>query len=188
MQTVGLDRWQRFLSDAQDRARDPATVAAVETSRPPPSSDAVNSIPFGQIEAALGLGPAVMAGRGLVAALRAPGGAIFRRGLEDEPSASPRIDETFTPTSEILAPDGEMVGTVHPGATEEVRTVSPSEFRTLEERLLQGASPTNQPGYPGIWYQRPDGSSFGIRNSSRNGRTIDVSDPKLPSGLKVHQP
>jgi hypothetical protein len=33
MKAIGLDRWPRFLADAQDRARDPATVAAVEKSR-----------------------------------------------------------------------------------------------------------------------------------------------------------
>ena len=33
MQGIGIDRWQRFLADAQERASDPATVAAVEKSR-----------------------------------------------------------------------------------------------------------------------------------------------------------
>lgn len=37
MQTVGLDRWQRFLADAQQRAHDPATRAAVAASQHQPA-------------------------------------------------------------------------------------------------------------------------------------------------------
>jgi hypothetical protein len=36
MKAVGLDRWARFIADAQSRARDPATVAAIEKSLRPP--------------------------------------------------------------------------------------------------------------------------------------------------------
>jgi len=36
MAEVGLDRWPRFVADDQERARDPATLAAVEQSRRPP--------------------------------------------------------------------------------------------------------------------------------------------------------
>ena len=53
--------------------------------------------------------------------------------------------------------------------------------------MLQGAAPLSKPGYPGTWYQRSDGSAFGLRNSRDYGRTIDVSDPNLPPGFKVHQ-
>ncbi len=47
MQAVGLGSWSRFLADAQDRADDPATLAAVATSQaqpalPPVSSAAMN--------------------------------------------------------------------------------------------------------------------------------------------------
>jgi hypothetical protein len=35
MQAIGLDRWPRVLADAQQRARDPATVAAIERLRGP---------------------------------------------------------------------------------------------------------------------------------------------------------
>jgi hypothetical protein len=38
MQAVGLYQWPRFVADAQTRARDPATVAAVENSRRPPDN------------------------------------------------------------------------------------------------------------------------------------------------------
>ncbi len=37
MQTVGLDRWPRFLADAQQRAHDPATRAAVAASQRQPA-------------------------------------------------------------------------------------------------------------------------------------------------------
>jgi predicted ATPase len=78
-------------------------------------------------------------------------------------------------------------GVVEPGARQSIRTVSPPDFQELESKLLDGAKPGNKPNYPGSWYQRPDGSSFGIRESPGSGRTIDVDDASLPRGLKVHQ-
>ena len=37
VQAVGLNRWSRFMADAHDRARDPATIAAIETAHQPPA-------------------------------------------------------------------------------------------------------------------------------------------------------
>ena len=39
MQGVGIDRWPHFVADAAQRARDPATQAAIEKSKQPPSPD-----------------------------------------------------------------------------------------------------------------------------------------------------
>ena len=66
MQGIGLDRWQRFLADAQERARDPATVAAVAAAEKNwQLSDAgkpsISSVPFGPVEAGLALGGVVAA-------------------------------------------------------------------------------------------------------------------------------
>lgn len=82
MKAIGPDRWTRFIADAQGRARDPATVAAIEKSlRPPdPARDAVR--PVYPVETAVGIGAADIAG-GAGAALRAAGSAILRQVLPD---------------------------------------------------------------------------------------------------------
>jgi hypothetical protein len=86
MQAIGLDRWPRFLADAQDRARDPETIAAVEKSRQlrDPGRDAIRPVyPVGTL---LGIGAAGIVG-GVAAAARVAGGAILRQVL---PKASSR--------------------------------------------------------------------------------------------------
>ena len=90
----------------------------------------------------------------------------------------------------ILAPSGQPIGSVNPGATPNIRTVTPSEFYATRFDLLQGAIPTTAPPrYPGVAFERPDGTVIGIRNSS-NGPTIDVirsNDPLIGPDFKVHQ-
>jgi hypothetical protein len=91
-------------------------------------------------------------------------------------------------TLEIIQPGGRLIGDVNKGAGREVRTVSPSEFQTIKDKLLEGAVPVSKPSYaPGTWFRRSDGAEFGIRNSDKNGVTIDIDDPALRPGLKVHR-
>jgi hypothetical protein len=104
MQTVGLDRWPRFLADAQQRARDPATVAAIEKSRQPPDpgKDAIR--PVYPVETLLGIGAAGIAG-GPAAAARAIGGAILKQVLPEQPILTVRVTRTrpSPPSGEIDA-------------------------------------------------------------------------------------
>jgi len=100
---------------------------------------------------------------------------------------------TGSPSSmaDILVPNGQPVGYVNTGAGPGIRTVTPDQFDQLQLQLMNGAQPTTTPsGYSGTWYQRSDGTVFGIRESSGSGTTIDVirsNNPSLPSGFKVHQ-
>ena len=100
---------------------------------------------------------------------------------------------TGSPSSmaDILLPNGQPVGYVNTGAGAGIRTVAPDQFGQLQSQSLNGAQPTTTPsGYSGTWYQRSDGTVFGIRESSGSGTTIDVirsNNPGLPSGFKVHQ-
>lgn len=91
----------------------------------------------------------------------------------------------------ILAPGGVRIGSVNPGATEDIRTVSPTEFERIRSDLLSGATPARgSETYPGVVYERPDGSLLGIRNSRRYGTTIDVirsTSPTIPNGFRIHQ-
>lgn len=88
MQAIGLDRWPRFLADAQERARDPATVAAVEKSSQPPDSGQDAIRPVYPVETAVGIAAAGAAG--VAAAARAVAGAALRQIL---PKAGPRSAE-----------------------------------------------------------------------------------------------
>ena len=82
MQIVGLDRWPRVMADAEARARDPETVAAIENSRQPPdvSKDAIR--PVYPVETLLGIA-AIGLESGAVAGLRASGGAILKPFLPE---------------------------------------------------------------------------------------------------------
>lgn len=101
IQTVGLDRWRRFLADAQDRSRDAATIAAVEDSRMPSdtSKDAIR--PVYPLETAIGIVAAGIAG-GAVAGVRAAGGAILR---QIAPERAPPVirGEKSTSTQTIIS-------------------------------------------------------------------------------------
>ena len=95
------------------------------------------------------------------------------------------------PLESILAPGGERIGSVNPGATEDIRTVSPAEFERIGSDLLSEAIPAGgSETYPGVIYERPDGSLLGIRDSRRHGTTIDViqsTSPAIPNGFRIHQ-
>jgi len=95
------------------------------------------------------------------------------------------------PMEEIFQPNGQHVGIRQGRASGDTRTVSSSEFGDLLEALTPGARVIQSPvGYHGVWYQRPDGSVFGVRRSEGNGITIDViqhDHPIITNGYKVHQ-
>jgi hypothetical protein len=130
MKAVGLDRWARFIADAQSRARDPATVAAIDKSlRPPdPAHDAIR--PVYPLETAIGIGAAGIAG-GAGAALRAAGSAILRQVLPDSrPSgASTAGRSTGTPESTASSPPPE---TTPPPAGRPVRLHEGQQEKHIE--------------------------------------------------------
>lgn len=80
MQGVGIDRWPGFVADAAERARDPATRAAIEGSKQPPSPDREAIRPVYPLETAIGVAAAGLAG-GAAAAARAARGAFLRQVL-----------------------------------------------------------------------------------------------------------
>jgi len=99
MAAIGLDRWPRFVADAQERARDPATLAAVEQSkRPPePGSDAIRRVY--PIETALGIVGAGSVGGG-AAVFRAIVGASAKQALsESRPPAGNAAANVAKPES-----------------------------------------------------------------------------------------
>jgi len=90
--------------------------------------------------------------------------------------------------SNILMPDGQFVGTVNQGATPNIRTVPSSEFDTLKDSLLNGATESGTyAGGKGTWYDLPSGGRVGVRTSDNAGPTLDIDIPGYPKGFKVHQ-
>ena len=90
-----------------------------------------------------------------------------------------------------MKPGGKELGVAKGSAGEGIRTTSKSEFGKLKSELLDGAVEVPaRGGYIGKWFQRPDGSIFGIRNSEKYGETIDVvksiDQTVLKNGYKVH--
>lgn len=94
-------------------------------------------------------------------------------------------------TAEVLAPRGNLIGQYDRGAGAEVRVLSWSEFEAARAGLMAGARAIEaDPSYNGAWYQRQDGTRFGLRISSEHGLTLDVlrSDhPVVYNGLRFHQ-
>jgi hypothetical protein len=94
----------------------------------------------------------------------------------------------------VLAPGGQVVGTVNPGAGQDIKTVTRNEFAILKAELLQNAQPIRSPSlykdYKGTVYVLPNGEVFGLRVSALNGETMDIFATKtnlIPKGFKVHQ-
>jgi hypothetical protein len=91
--------------------------------------------------------------------------------------------------SEVLRPGGRRVG--EPGRDQDVRTVSPITFERIRTDLMTGArriEPASR--YDGVWYQRSDGSVFGLRFSRDHGLTLDVIESNTPSirkNFRIHQ-
>jgi hypothetical protein len=95
------------------------------------------------------------------------------------------------PMEEIVAPGGQRVGYVVPGARADVRTVWPGEFVNIRNQLMYGAWPIATPrNFNGLWFERSDGTQFGLRWSVKHGPTIEIirsDSPLIRRGLKVHQ-
>jgi hypothetical protein len=95
------------------------------------------------------------------------------------------------PLAEVLLPGGRPIGTRDGGAGDGIRTVSPREFESMLEALSPSAQVVPSPSiYMGLWYQRSDGSVFGIRRSDEHGITFEVirsNHPAIHNGDKVHQ-
>jgi len=102
--------------------------------------------------------------------------------------------DTFVPKrtaksiDDILKPGGDFLGTVHKGATPNIRTVASQDFIKLQEQLLNGAKQTGTySGGKGTWYELPSGGRVGVRTSDKSGMTLDIDIPGYPKGFKVHQ-
>jgi hypothetical protein len=116
----------------------------------------------------------------LSSTIRTPGsGRLAKSGSTSEKSLN-----------NLLMPKGQLVGIVKKGATQNIRTVTKSEFQSIESGLMgMGAKQVAVPrGYRGKWYELPNGQGrFGIRNSEKSGKTIDLDIEGYEKGLKLHQ-
>lgn len=139
MQGIGIDRWQRFLADAQERARDPATVAAAEKSRQPADigmigRDAICSVPFSPVEVVSGVGAAILAGKGVAAVARAAGTAILRWVV---PKTGPRNGGTAE-KSDAAGGNAEQPETATSEGSKTSKTTKPSLPANPDDLLKDG--------------------------------------------------
>lgn len=64
---------------------------------------------------------------------------------------------------DILKPNGDFIGAVNKGATPNIRTASSSEFNTLKDDLLDGATASGTyAGGKGTRYDLPNGGRVGV--------------------------
>lgn len=76
---------------------------------------------------------------------------------------------------EICRPNGEWIGERFGRARETVRTVSPSDFKSLWQELSANSRTLlDDVRYEGRWYETRDGSVVGLRNSKKSGWTLDL--------------
>jgi hypothetical protein len=103
-------------------------------------------------------------------------------------SAVGAIGKSALTVEEILMPGGKLVGYVAKGAKDTIKTVTKSELEIIESNLMTGARElTPPPTYKGQWYELPNGQgNFGIRNSTTNGKTIDLNIPSIPNINRIH--
>ena len=140
MKTIGLDSWPRFLADAQDRARDPETVAAVEKSRrpPDPAKDAIR--PVYPVETLLGIGAAGIVGGG-AAVVRAVGASLLRQVL---PKGSSRAG-SFAEEATGEAVNAEKALDVSKESLAPTEVTQPSLPANPDDLLVQGWKDTTHP-------------------------------------------
>jgi hypothetical protein len=112
--------------------------------------------------------------------------ALSRAG-EDAPYAT----RSAPTTAEVLRPGGQLIGARDLDVTaRNVRILSPEEFEAVRTTLMANARRID-PGarYDGVWYDREDGTRFGLRLSVDHGLTLEVikGGYYLPANLKFHQ-
>lgn len=165
MQIVGIDRWPRFVADASERARDPATHAAIERSTQPPNPapDAIR--PVYPVETATGvLVTGIVGGAG--AAARAVGGAILRQAA---PANRPAIE--ITP-AERSAVSEKLPGSPDP-APEQGGSTAPATTAATEK--------------PPISRQKQDGHVAGTsqsRNRIKGGKGTSTFDGSAAEAMR----
>ena len=144
IKAVGIDRWPGFVADASERARNPATQAAIQaSSQPPPHApDAIR--PVYPVETAIGIAAAGLAG-GAGATARALGGAIVKgvapasRPASDAAPAEETVPRT-RPTGSPAPPPGRN----HPSdPAESVAPVRPPFSRQKQDGHVAG-TPQNR--------------------------------------------
>ena len=195
MQAIGLDRWQRFLVDAQHRANDPATISAVNKSRQPTDlgskDDSIR--PVYPVEA---LAAAAVAGiaAGGAAIVRSIGGTLLRQVMPERgPGANTRSQPQkpenaakppSTNVADRTAPNGQRPSS--PGAAFPDRALSRTEHGTpIPDPEAEGSAHTQLGKQEGRRGSYPQAREFDKRGQPV--RDIDFTDHGRP-GQHMNNP
>jgi hypothetical protein len=91
----------------------------------------------------------------------------------------------------VLRPGGQLIGVRDPDVNaRDARILSPEQFEAARTALMANARRIDPgAGYNGVWYEREDGTRFGLRLSADHGLTLEVvgGGYYLHNGLKFHQ-
>ena len=177
VQKVGVDRWPRFLANAEERA-----VAAVS------KGDVPGVMRVSAADAAVGIGGLILLG-GLGLALHAlrdgqSGAGTAPASPGPAPSPLPPTVVTAVPvpppkegetSADVLKPGGQLVG--KPGSDKTIRELPGGQAAAEElfDRLSKGGKDIAPPRYPGRRVRLPNGDEIEYRPASTSGPpTIDV--------------
>jgi hypothetical protein len=174
MKAIGLDRWPRFVADAQKRAHEKATLAAIQKSRQPPDlhKDAIR--PVYPVETALAAGAAGLTG-GVSAVARTVGGMIASKIVGDNRAPSRSAQD-----STGVGAKGGKSPTAAPAA--EAPVVKPAAADKPPQSASQAETP---PGAAEVWAP-PKGvtekipTGWGPGRPNQRGIGLRWSDPENP--------
>lgn len=109
---------------------------------------------------------------------------VFKIGGKVVGKTGKSVKDTVNSIDDILKKNGKIIGNVNPGATSNIRTVTKEEFKQIKSKIIKGGEKiSSNPNYNGKFYKLQDGSIIGIRNSSKNGETLDIIGTKF----KIHK-
>jgi hypothetical protein len=145
------------------------------------------------VGAVIGVPANVVSAAGMTAGLTmmAAGAGDAARHAASDDNVSPMSTESGSGSGpgSVNSPDfdGDL-SQLRPGRSPDVYEVdTPDELKTLFTKWSQGGEPVHN-SYPGELVRLPDGSTVGLRGTSRSGGpTIDLTRPGRPP-VKVHLP
>ena len=176
MEAVGIDRWPHFVADAQQRARDPATQAAIGKSRQPPGPGRDAIRPVYPLETAIGVAAAGVA-EGAAAAARAAGGALLRRLLPESRlptrnAAAPNASSGQTPATAPSRPaanraEFERYQQAMRERMAKPATTDPALSHAMDEIYRDGASVGSGSTAAAVRLERATGGTVGGRTHTQ---------------------
>ncbi len=174
MEAVGIDRWPHFVADAQERARDPATQAAIEKSRQPPAPGRDAIRPAYPLETTIGV---AVAGGGAAATARAAAGDLLKQFLPESrsPTENPAAPSASSGQTSATAPSPPAANRAEFERYQQVMrermakpvTTDPALSHAMDEMYRDGASVGSGSTAAAVRQERATGGTVGGRTHTQ---------------------